>query len=92
MRSAPATADTSTDMNESALRPDRQPVLRRRANRSDVEALVERIGELVRERQDLRRNAASLAALERNRLELGEAQRDLSLALIEAHHGPPPAA
>jgi len=55
-------------------------------------ALVERIGELVRERQDLRRNAASLAALERNRLELGEAQRDLSLALIEAHHGPPPAA
>ena len=78
-------------MNESALRPDRQPTLRRRAIRSDVEALVERIDKLVRERQDLRRQGASLDVIERNRLELGEAQRDLSLALIDAHHGPPPA-
>ena len=79
-------------MNESALWPDRQPTLLPRGTRSDVETLAERIDELVRERQELRRRGSALDVLERNRLELGEAQRVLSLALIEAHHGPPSAA
>ena len=92
MRGAPRDADTWAEMNESALRPDRQPALRRRPNRSDVEALAERIEALVRERQELRGRRASLILLEQNRLELGEAQRDLSRALIEAHHSPPSAA
>ena len=52
-----------------------------------VEKLRERIGVLVRERQELRRGGASAADLERNRRELVESQRELSHALIE-HYSP----
>jgi hypothetical protein len=78
-------------MNDSALRPDRQPDVRPPvASPAAVEALARRIDELVRERQDLRRARARVDDLERNRLELVRAQRDLSLALIDRHL--PPAA
>ena len=61
-------------------------------HRSRVDALVERIGALVRERQELRERRAGAAALEPNRLELARAQRDLSRALIETHRPDPPEA
>jgi hypothetical protein len=51
----------------------------------EVERLRERIGELVRERQDLRTAAASRASLERNRLQLASRQSELGRALIELH-------
>ena len=73
------------EMDGTALRPDRRSAFRRTVPRSRVEALAERIDELVRERQDLRRRSAGAVALEPNRLELAQAQRDLSQALIETH-------
>jgi hypothetical protein len=51
----------------------------------EVERLRERIGELVRERQDLRTAGASRASLERNRLQLASRQSELGRALIELH-------
>ncbi|HUK95598.1 MAG TPA: hypothetical protein VLU96_11160 [Gaiellaceae bacterium] len=56
-----------------------------RANLRSVEALTERISELVAKRQELRRSDASLPAIERNRLEIARAQWDLSHALIERY-------
>ena len=50
-----------------------------------VEALTERIGELVAERQDLRGRDASPFELESNRRHLAAAQAQLSLELIARH-------
>lgn len=51
----------------------------------EVEALRERIGDLVRERQELRTGGASRASLERNRVRLARSQSELSRALIACH-------
>jgi hypothetical protein len=50
-----------------------------------VERLRERIGELVRERQELRITGASRESLEHNRLQLVHRQSELGRALIEQH-------
>lgn len=52
---------------------------------SEVERLRARIGELVRERQELRTAGANRGLLERNRLQLVSRQSELSRALIEQH-------
>jgi hypothetical protein len=58
----------------------------------DVEQLEQLIHRLQRERQELRRANPDTVPLERNRLELARAQRELSLALIEQHLDSPSAA
>jgi hypothetical protein len=50
------------------------------------EDLLERVAELVRERQVLRAAGAGRSELERNRAEIARAQWDLSQALIVRHH------
>jgi hypothetical protein len=55
----------------------------------EVERLRERIGELVRERQDLRTAGANRAWLERNRLQLARRHSELGRALIELHTAAP---
>jgi hypothetical protein len=70
------------------LRPAR---FRRSRSRSTVEALTLRVGALVVERQELRIRGASLASLERNRLQIARAQWELGHALIDRHL-PEPAA
>ena len=50
-----------------------------------VEALLLRLEELTRERQDLRLDLAEVRELERNRLAIVEAQWDLSRALIRRY-------
>jgi hypothetical protein len=52
---------------------------------SEIERLRARIGELVRERQELQTAGASRGILERNRLQLVRRQSELSRALIEQH-------
>jgi hypothetical protein len=52
---------------------------------TDVERLRARIGELVRERQELRTTGASRESLEFNRLQLVHRQSQLGRALIEQH-------
>jgi hypothetical protein len=64
------------------LRPSR---FRRSRNRASVEALVNRIGELVAERQELRVASAPAAAIERNRLQIARAQWELAHALIDRY-------
>lgn len=59
--------------------------LRRAAAPRSVEELRGLIGELTLERQQLRAAHADPEALERNRLELGTAQRELTYALIAQH-------
>ena len=54
-------------------------------NVTDVESLRERIGELVRERQELRTAGASRRSLESNRVQLVLRQSELGRALIEQH-------
>ena len=53
--------------------------------KASVESLLERIGELVAERQALRTKGSSSAALERNRCRIAKLQWELSRALIERH-------
>ena len=53
-----------------------------------VEALLERVDALAHERQELRSGGASTERLERNRLELVSAHRDLGHALIARHLAP----
>jgi hypothetical protein len=72
-------------MKTTALRPVAAIRFRRGPKRQSVEILLERIGDLAAERQELRRRAASAAVLERNRLELVRAQWELSYALIDRH-------
>ena len=55
----------------------------------NVDALLDRIASLVVERQELRARGASAAALEQNRRELVDLQRELSRALIAQHAGAP---
>jgi hypothetical protein len=50
-----------------------------------VEALQERIAEIVACRQALRERGANASALERNRLQLARCQWELSFALIARH-------
>jgi len=57
----------------------------RNGHEPEAERLRERIGELVRERQDLRTAGASSASLERNRLQLARRHSELGRALIELH-------
>jgi hypothetical protein len=52
---------------------------------TDVESLRERIGELVRERQELRTTGASRRTLEWNRVQLVRRQSELGRALIDQH-------
>ena len=54
-------------------------------NGTEVESLRERIGELVRERQELRTTGASRRSLESNRVQLARRQSELGRALIEQH-------
>ena len=49
---------------------------------TSVESLLERIGELVAERQALRTKGSSATALERNRRRIAKLQWELSRALI----------
>jgi hypothetical protein len=51
-------------------------------NQSDVARLRDRIGELVRERQELRTTGADRESLERNRIQLVRRQSELGRALI----------
>jgi hypothetical protein len=51
----------------------------------EVERVRERIGELIRERQELRTAGASRGSLERNRLQLASHQSELGRAFIEHH-------
>ena len=51
----------------------------------EVESLRERIGELVRERQELRTVGASRRSLEWNRVQLARRQSELGRALIDQH-------
>jgi hypothetical protein len=60
-------------------------MLRFAARTVSVEALLERIDDLSRERQALRAERASAAALEENRLAIVEAQWDLSRALVKRY-------
>ena len=50
------------------------------------ETLLDRVAELVHERQAMRAAGAGRAELERNRSEIAKAQWDLSRALISRHH------
>jgi hypothetical protein len=59
------------------------------ADQSDVERLRERIGELVRERQELRTAGADRWSLEQNRRQLVDRQSQLGQALIRQHAGAP---
>jgi hypothetical protein len=52
---------------------------------SDVDRLRDRIGELVRERQELRTAGADRESLERNRIQLVRRQSELGRALIHHH-------
>jgi hypothetical protein len=54
-------------------------------NHPDVERLRDRIGELVRERQELRTMGADRESLERNRIQLVRRQSELGRALIDRH-------
>lgn len=51
----------------------------------EVERLSERLGELVRERQELRTAGADPGSLERNRLQIVDRQSEFGRALIEQH-------
>jgi hypothetical protein len=64
------------------LRPTR---FRRSRGRATAEELTTRIGALVAERQELRARGASLASLERNRLQIARAQWELAHALIDRY-------
>jgi hypothetical protein len=52
---------------------------------ASVESLLERIGELVAERQALRTRGSSATALERNRRRIAKLQWELSRALIDRY-------
>ena len=62
------------------------PTLMRSAARElSVEALLQQLEQLTRERQDLRLDLAEARHLEQNRLAIVEAQWDLSRALIRRY-------
>ena len=72
-------------MSTLRVRPLRPSRFRRAAARDSVETLLSKIERLTGERQLLRERRASGRALERNRVKLARAQRELSRALIERH-------
>ena len=72
-------------MSAAALRPFAGQLVAR----APVEVLLERIDVLAHERQELRSAGATAERLERNRLELVAAHRDLAHALIVRHLAPP---
>jgi hypothetical protein len=59
--------------------------------RYEVERLSVRLGELVRERQELRNNGADSSSLERNRLQIVDRQSEFGRALIAQHAAIPAA-
>lgn len=67
------------------LRPHTPRRFRRPATLRPVEELLERLGELAAERQRLRREGVTPAALERNRIAIAQTQWELSYALIVRH-------
>ena len=67
------------------------PALRPGSTLSTIEALHRRISALAHERQELREGGAPRDALERNRLDLVDAQWELSHALIARYLAPPAA-
>ena len=73
-----------TEMNTTVLRPATSR-FRRRSRRATVETLMEQIGLLAADRQQLRETSARPAALERNRVKLARKQWELSHALIERY-------
>ena len=68
-----------------AHRPVRGPRFQQARNRDTVEALALRIAELVVERQELRRTNASVAEIERNRVQIARLQWELAHALIDRY-------
>ena len=74
-----------------AHRPVRGPRFQRARNRDTVEALALRIAELVVERQELRRTNASVAEIERNRVQIARLQWELAHALIDRYMPAEPA-
>jgi hypothetical protein len=75
--------EMSAPTNERTLR--LPPSRFRRRRRASVEALMEEIGTLTAERQQLRERGAPAFKLERNRVKLARRQWELSHALIERY-------
>jgi hypothetical protein len=73
------------EMSATVLRPAAPSRFRRGHTRPTVEALLEQISDLTRERQRLRELGSSSAQLERNRVKLARKQWELSHALIERY-------
>jgi hypothetical protein len=68
--------------------PSRAHSFRRPRSGATVEALVEEIAGLVRERQALQERGATPVALERNRIRIARSQWHLSHALIARYYVP----
>jgi hypothetical protein len=64
---------------------------RRSRDRDTVETLALRIAELVVQRQELRRTNASVAEIERNRVQIAQLQWELAHALIDRYMPAEPA-
>ena len=75
----------NSEMSATVLRPAVPSRFRRGHTRPTVEALLEQISDLTRERQRLRELDATSARLERNRVRLARKQWELSHALIERY-------
>jgi hypothetical protein len=75
----------NSEMSATVLRPAVPSRFRRGHTRPTVEALLEQISDLTRERQRLRDLGATSASLERNRVKLARKQWELSHALIERY-------
>jgi hypothetical protein len=75
----------TTKMSATVLRPVVPSRFRRGPSRPTVEMLMEQIGALTAERQQLRENHVGGARLERNRVKLARKQWELSHALIERY-------
>jgi hypothetical protein len=75
----------TTKMSATVLRPVVPSRFRRGPSRPTVEMLMEQIGSLTAERQQLRENHVGGARLERNRVKLARKQWELSHALIERY-------
>lgn len=73
------------EMSATLLRPAVPSRFRRGPSRPSVEALLEEISSLTRDRQRLRDQGADVSQLERNRVKLARAQWTLSYALIERY-------
>jgi hypothetical protein len=69
----------------------RGPHFQRARNRDTVEALALGIAQLVVERQELRRTNASVAEIERNRVQIARLQWELAHALIDRYMPAEPA-